>query len=90
MDASDAKLLGSPQGDDRCITAVLDEKVEVLRRLGQRSQLLSTHDALVLLRNSFALLKLLSSLQSAPNFRFDSPSHYDERHWCIVNNVTNT
>ena len=62
MDPSGARLLGSPLGDDRCITTVLDEKVEVLRRLGQHLQHLSAHNALVLLYSSFALPKLLYML----------------------------
>ena len=52
---NEAQLLGSPIGDDSCISAVLSSKVEALRRLGERLKLLSAHDALLLLRNCFAL-----------------------------------
>ena len=34
MRVSQAHLLGSPLGDDDCITAALEGKVEALRRLG--------------------------------------------------------
>ena len=43
---SQAQLLGSPIGDDMCVSTVLSEKVEALRRLGERLRLLSAHDAL--------------------------------------------
>ena len=59
---SRAQLLGSPIGDDSCVSAVLAERVETLSRLGKRLKLLSAHDALVLLWNCFALPKLLHTL----------------------------
>ena len=66
---SQAQLLGSPIGDDTCVSTVLSEKVEALRRLGERLKLLSAHDALILLRNCFALPKLQYTLRTAPCFR---------------------
>ena len=74
----DAELLGSPLGDDAKISAVLADKVESLRRLGDRLQLLSTHDALILLRNCFALPKLLYVLRTAPCFRSSTLETYDD------------
>ena len=35
-----AQMLGSPVGDDSCVSSVLSEKVEALRRLGKRLRLL--------------------------------------------------
>ena len=62
-------VAGSPIGDDTCVSTVLSEKVEALRRLGERLKLLFAHDALILLRNCFALPKLLYTLPTAPCFR---------------------
>ena len=75
---SDAELLGSPLGDDAKISAMLADKVESLRRLGDHLQLLSAHDALILLRNCFALPKLLYVLRTAPCFRSTTLETYDD------------
>ena len=64
---SNAQLLGSPLGDDASISAALADKVEALRRLSERLKLLSAHDALILLRNCFALPKLLYVLLTVTN-----------------------
>ena len=63
VSVSQAHLLGSLIGDDKCITAALTGKVEDLQRLGERLQLLSAHDALILLP------RLLYTLRTAPCFR---------------------
>ena len=75
---SHAQLLGSPLGDDASISAVLADNVEALRRLGERLKFLSAHDALVLLRNCFALPKLLYVLRTAPCFRSTTLQTYDD------------
>ena len=62
VEVSQAQLLGSPVGDDACVTAALMEKMEILRRVCERLQLLTAHDALILLRHSFALPKLMYTL----------------------------
>ena len=87
---SDAELLGSPLGDDAKISAMLADKVESLRRLGDRLQLLSAHDALILLRNCFALPKLLYVLRTAPCFRSTTLETYDDCLREILSSVTNT
>ena len=68
VDPSRATLLGSPLGDDSGVSIAVSEKVDALRRLRERLQLLTAHDALVLLRNSFALLKLQCSLLPHTDF----------------------
>ena len=70
-----AQMLGSPVGDDSCVSSVLSEKVEALRRLGKRLRLLSAHDALLLLRNCFALMY---TLRTASCFRSDVLESYDD------------
>ena len=85
-----AQLLGSPIGDDSCVSAVLAERVEALKRLGERLKLLSAHDALILLQKCFALPKLLYTLRTAPCFRSANLAAYDDCLREILGLVTNT
>ena len=86
---SQAQLLGSPVGDDECVATAVMDKVEVLRRLGERLHLLTAHDALILLRNCFALPKLLYILRTAPCFRSVTLESYDDCLREILGTVTN-
>ena len=70
--------LGSPLGDHACTSAVLADKVEALRCLGDRLKFLSAHDALILLRNCFALPKLMYVLHTAPCFQSSTLESYDD------------
>ncbi len=85
---SQVQLLGSPLGDEECISVALAEKVEELQRLGKRLQMLTAHDALVLLRNSFSLPKLLYILRTAPCFRSATLETYDDCLREILGGVT--
>ncbi len=76
-------------GDEECISVALAEKVEELQRLGKRLQMLTAHDALVLLRNSFSLPKLLYILRTAPSFRSATLETYDDCLREILGGVTN-
>ena len=66
--------------------------MEAPRRLGDCLQLLSAHDALILLRNCFALPRLLYSyvLHTAPCFRSATLETYDNCLREILGGVTNT
>ena len=68
VNLSMATLLGSPLGDVPGISSVLTEKTNLLKIMGERLPLLSTHDANLLLRHSIALPKLLYCLRTAPCF----------------------
>ena len=69
VNLSMATLLGSPLGDVPGISSVLTEKTNLLKIMGERLTLLSTHDAyLFLLPHSIALPKLLYCLCTAPCF----------------------
>ena len=70
----------------KLISVVLADKVE---RLGDCLQLLSAH-ALILLRNCFALPKLLYVLRTAPCFRSSTLETYDDCLREILSSVTNT
>ena len=64
-----ATLLGSPLGDGSCISRAIAEKIDALKRVGEKFEVLSAHDALCLLRNSFSIPKLQYLLRTAPCFK---------------------
>ena len=59
IDSDNATLLGSPIGDVACISAILEDKIGMLRTMGDRLKLLFSHDAILLLCHSFEIPKLL-------------------------------
>ena len=60
VEPSEACLLGSPIGDLDCVSSVIDKKVRLLRIMGERFKHLFAHDAIFLLRYSFAIPKLFT------------------------------
>ncbi len=86
---SQATLLGSSIGDVSSVDSLLMDKISLLKRLGDRLHLLSSHDALVLLRYSFALPKLMYSLRSCPCFMSSALESYDHLLRSIVSDITN-
>ena len=90
VSCSQATLLGSPIGGLECIDHTIEEKVDMLERMGSRLHALSSHDALLLLRHSFAILKVLYVLRTAPCFLSPELARFDEslRHLvCVILNV---
>ena len=77
VNLSMATLLGSPLGDVPGISSVLTAKTNLLKIMGERLPLLSTHDAYLLLRHSIALPKLLYCLRTAPCFLSPQLQQYD-------------
>ena len=77
IDLSDASLLGSPIGSVRSIESSPREKIELLRCMGSRLSGLLIQDALLLLRHSFAIPKLLYTLRTSPCFLTPLLSEYD-------------
>ena len=65
-----------------------NNNLALLRRLGDRLQLLNSHDALVLLRYSLAIPKLYS-LRSAPCFEVSSLCEYDNVLCSVLSSATN-
>ena len=78
VDPSKATLLGSPIGDVSLVSDALTTKVKQLKRMGERLQLFSAHDAILLLKHSFSLPKLLNNLRTAPCFLSPALQVYDE------------
>ena len=90
IDPESACLLGSPIGDIRSISDAISGKTKLLRTMGDRLQHVSAHDALLLLRNSFALPQLLYLLRTSPSFISPSLKLYDDVLRSIVGTIANT
>ena len=67
-DPDSAELLDSPIGGIEAINTTIKAKIGKLQLLGDRLCLLHSHDALFLLRHSFAIPKMLYVLRTAPCF----------------------
>ena len=63
---NDASLLGSPLVIGTAMDAILNKKLTELNRASSRLQLVSSHDALVLLKASCSAPKLMHQLRSSP------------------------
>ena len=89
-DPNIACLLGSPIGNIESTSKAIVEKARLLEIMGDRLQHLEAHDALLLLRHSLAIPKLLFTLRTAPSFLSPSLSLYDDKLRSIVSSITNS
>ena len=89
VDPVSATVLGSSVGDLFSISTLIEGKISVLKRMGERLKHLPSHDALLLLRHSLAIPKLLYSLRSAPCFLSPCLKTYDVELRRIVGSITN-
>ena len=89
VEPSCATLLGCPIGDLHCVSAVLVDKIHLLKVMGERLQHIFTHDAFLLLRHSFALPKLLYTFRTSPCFLSPSLQFYDDALRSIMSSVFN-
>ena len=85
---NEATLLGSSIGDTSSITDILRTKTTMLKRMGDRLQHLSAHDAVLLLKHSFSLPKLLYNLRTSPCFLSPALQEYDNLLKSIVSGIT--
>ena len=69
LSRDEADILGSPIGSAEHIRDVIQEKIEQLQLMRDRIRLIHSHDALLLLRHSFSIPKLLYILRTAPCFQ---------------------
>ena len=84
------ELKFSPIGDTDSTSDAISRKTQLLRTMGERLQYVSAHDALLLLRNSLAIPKLLYLLRSSPCFLSPNLRDYDDVLRSIVGSVANT
>ena len=82
-------LLGAPI-KEAAVGKVLKEKLEDLERMGERLKEIDAHDALFLLRNSFAIPKLMYFLRTSPVFKNQEiMSLYDNKLREILQSILN-
>ena len=89
-DPASAFLLGALIGDMSSTSDAISGKTQLLRTMGDRLQHVSAHDALLLLRYSFAIPKLLYLLRSSPSFLSPNLKDYDDVLRSIVGTIANT
>ena len=83
------EILGSPVGSMTSVDVVIKEKIRLLELLGERLRLLQAQDALLLLRHSLAILKVLHVLRSSPCFASTLLSDFDDLLRDILSDVIN-
>ena len=88
VSCSQATLLGSPIGKGKCISDTIKEKTELLKLMGGRLSHLQSHDALLLLRHSFAIPKVIYTLQTACFLSPDLET-FDETLRTILTSIVN-
>ena len=84
-----ASLLGSPLGDLESVSEAIRDKTKSLQIMGDRLQYLHAHDAILLLRRSFAIPKLLYTLRTSPCFLSPKLKVYDDLLKAITSKITN-
>ena len=86
---ADLTLLGAPIGVE-ATPVILRNKVRALKDLCKRLHLLLPHQAFFLLKNAFALPKLMYSLRSGPCFLCDDILHeFDHIIWITLQRIAN-
>ena len=88
-DPESATLLGSPLGDVNSISESITEKIQLLSTMGNRLQLLQAHDAIILLRHSVALPKMLYLLRTCPTFTSPQLQSYDDLLRSLLSSIIN-
>ena len=76
-------------GKVECISDTIKEKTELLKLVGGRLSHLQCHDALLLLRHSLAIPKVLYTLRTAPCFLSSDLETFDETLRTILSSIVN-
>ena len=84
-----ATLLGSPIGSIDSVDDFIHHKVEKLKLMGERLELLPSQDSLLLLRHSFSIPKILYGLRTAPCFSSGHLHVFDETVRSILSKILN-
>ena len=90
VEPQSATLLGSPLGNVESISLSICDKTALLQVMGERLKYLCTHDSLLLLRNAFAIPKLMYLLRTSPCFLSPSLQLYDNELRNMLSSITNT
>ena len=86
---SQATLLGSPIGSEEAISDAIRVKTGMLEVMGNRLNLLPSNDALLLLRSSFAIPKVLYLLRTAPCFLSPELGGFDDLLLSLLSSIVN-
>ena len=89
INCSQATLLGIPIGSVECVSDTIKVKSRLLELMGDRLSLLPSHDALLLLRHSFAIPKVLYLLRTAPCFLSSELGGFDDVLRHLLSNIVN-
>ena len=89
INCSQATLLGIPIGSVECVSDTIKVKSRLLELMGDRLSLLPSHDALLLLRHSFAIPKVLYLLRTAPCFLSSELGGFDDVLRRLLSNIVN-
>uniref|UniRef100_A0A1X7THK7 Uncharacterized protein n=2 Tax=Amphimedon queenslandica TaxID=400682 RepID=A0A1X7THK7_AMPQE len=81
--------LSSPLGSVDSISAAVEEKTLALKRMGDRLRHFTLHDAIILLRHSFAIPCLTNLLRSSPTFLSPSVGEYDSVLCSLLSDLLN-
>ena len=85
-----ATLLGSPVGNSvEGIEDAIGAKTSALALMGDRLRLLHAHDGFCLLRNTFALPKMLYTLRTAPCFLSSQLQKFDDLQRSLLADIAN-
>ena len=82
-------VLGSPVGGIESLSGAILEKVERLHLMGDRLHLMHAHDALLLLRHSFSMPKILHIFRTAPCFLSPAVEAYHSLLRRVLGDITN-
>ena len=88
-DPERATLLGSSIGNISCISTILEEKLGMLKTMGERPKYLFTHDAILLLCHFFAIPILLYSMGTSPCFLSPKLQEYNNMLKPILSGIVN-
>ena len=83
-----AVLLGSPLGDE-AMSTMLKAQLQQLKSVGDRLSYLQSHDAITILRHSFAIPKLLHILRTSPAFKSSLLTSWDNLVLAIFSRIIN-
>ena len=84
-----ATILGPSVGNICSVSNSISEKTQTLRLMGSRLQLLSAHDAHILLGHSLTISRLLHILRTSPCFASPALKAYDDEIQAILCAITN-
>ena len=84
-----ADILSSPLGSVDHLGDAIQGKTAQFCLMGDRLRLLQSHDALLLLRHSFSIPKILYILRTAPCFLSPQLEAYDSLLRLLLSDITN-